>query len=135
MALNRPGRARTVQEEDLEEGPRVLEIEERAASVERHDLLPGQHHPGQHHPRPPERVRRDREQILREGLEGLWVYEGALSFVTKICSSNRESPYKMRMGRQNDKRPSSKPARDVTRGNFVTAPLALRPKDARTTVM
>jgi hypothetical protein len=39
------------------------------------------------------------------------IYEGALSFVTTICSSNGESPYKMRMGRQNDKRPSSKPRR------------------------
>ena len=37
-------------------------------------------------------------------------YEGALSFITTICSSNRESPSKMRMGRHNDKRPSSKPA-------------------------
>jgi hypothetical protein len=37
------------------------------------------------------------------------IYEGALSFATKIRSSNRKSPYKVRMGRQNDKRPSSKP--------------------------
>ena len=39
------------------------------------------------------------------------VYEGVLSFVTTVCSSNRESPHKLRMGRQNDKRPSSKPGR------------------------
>jgi hypothetical protein len=34
-------------------------------------------------------------------------YEGALSFATKISSCNREYPYKMITGRQNDNIPSS----------------------------
>ena len=32
--------------------------------------------------------------------------EGALSFVTTVCSSYRDSPYKPERGRQNDRRPS-----------------------------
>ena len=38
------------------------------------------------------------------------LYEGALSFGTTMCSSNRDSPYKQEWGWQNDRRPSSKPA-------------------------
>jgi hypothetical protein len=38
----------------------------------------------------------------------LWMYEGALSFVTTLCSSHRDSPYKRECGRQNDRRPSSR---------------------------
>ena len=36
--------------------------------------------------------------------------EGALSFVTAICSSYMDSPYKRERARENDRRPSSKPA-------------------------
>ena len=36
--------------------------------------------------------------------------EGALSFVTNMCHSYRDSPYKRELGRCNDRRPSSKPA-------------------------
>jgi hypothetical protein len=28
------------------------------------------------------------------GRDGLWIYEGALSFLTTICSSYGDSPYK-----------------------------------------
>jgi hypothetical protein len=38
------------------------------------------------------------------------IYEGSLLFVTDISSNNMDSKYKRRMGRQNDRRPSSKPA-------------------------
>jgi hypothetical protein len=38
------------------------------------------------------------------------VYEGALSFVTTIRSSRRDSPYKIEWGRENCRRPSSKRA-------------------------
>jgi hypothetical protein len=39
------------------------------------------------------------------GLELACAYEGALSFVTKICSFNRESLYRMIMGRRMTKFP------------------------------
>ena len=38
------------------------------------------------------------------------VDEGALSFVTTMCSSYRDYPYKRGWGMQNDRGPSSKPA-------------------------
>ena len=39
----------------------------------------------------------------------VWICEGALSLVTTICSFHRDSPYKRECGRQNYRRPSSKP--------------------------
>ena len=42
--------------------------------------------------------------------DGLWIYEGALSFVTGICCIYRDSPYKREWGRDNDRRPSSRRA-------------------------
>jgi hypothetical protein len=44
------------------------------------------------------------------GVRGLFSYEGARSFVTDICCTYGDSPYKMDMGRHNDGRPSPKPA-------------------------
>ena len=43
-------------------------------------------------------------------LDGLRIYEGALSLFTTICCVYRDSPYKREGGRDNDRRPSSKPA-------------------------
>jgi hypothetical protein len=39
-----------------------------------------------------------------------WIHEGALLFVTEICFTYRDDPYKRELGRENDRRPSSKPA-------------------------
>jgi hypothetical protein len=55
-------------------------------------------------------------------------YEGALSFVTTTCSYNSKSTYKMRMGRQNNKRPSSKAGGE--RGGGGGAPAASRRRRA-----
>jgi hypothetical protein len=65
----------------------------------------------------PEPLRRPRDEL------GLFSYEGARSFVTDICCTGRDSPYKRDMGRHNDKRPSSKPAsRRCTRSARPSAP-------------
>ena len=44
------------------------------------------------------------------------IYEGALSFVTTICSSNRDSAYKTRTRMQNDRRPRAPPRPACGRG-------------------
>jgi hypothetical protein len=43
-------------------------------------------------------------------LLGLYIAEGALSFVTAICGTYRDSPYKREWGTEYDRRPSSKRA-------------------------
>ena len=43
--------------------------------------------------RPPHHRGGLREEAGRLGPDDLWVYEGALSFATTICSSHRDSPY------------------------------------------
>jgi hypothetical protein len=48
-----------------------------------------------------------------EGDQGLRIDEGALSFVTSFCFTYGYSPYKRKRGRNDDKRPSSKPAAEM----------------------
>jgi hypothetical protein len=54
---------------------------------------------------------------------GLFSYEGARSFVTDICCTSGDYPYKRDMGRHNDKMPSSKPAA-VAAASRASAPAA-----------
>jgi hypothetical protein len=85
-------------------------------------------------PAPPRRGRSQEQHVPDGGRAqpvrqpGLCTRKGALSFVTTICSSYRESPYKRECGRENDRRPSSKPA-DASRqpaGVMSVCPLASR---------
>jgi hypothetical protein len=66
-------------------------------------------------------------QQLGQGVleDGLCINEGALSLATTICCIYMDSPYKLECGRENDKRPSSKPAasgESVARNTFTFAP-------------
>ena len=53
--------------------------------------------------------------VLRRGIQLLehvaaWIHEGALLFVAGICCNYKDSTYKRELERDNDRRPSSKPA-------------------------
>jgi hypothetical protein len=50
------------------------------------------------------------EVLLTLRQRGLLIYEGVPSFATEISCNYRDSPYKGDWRRQNDGRPSSKPA-------------------------
>ena len=57
-----------------------------------------------------------------KGQLAVLIYEGALSFVTGMRCTYRDSPYKRECGRYNDRRPSSKPARKAPRSTAPPSP-------------